>query len=127
MFICTAIGEDSSELSAAGQNATYLGCKTDQDILRALAKCWASPYSYKSVQYRKQHGLPIRCDLAVVIQKMVNAQSAGVLFTCEPATGNPLYMVITSNYGLGEVNKYTYFRNNFKTFFFSLIYRLLSF
>lgn len=106
--IFTAIGEDSSDLSAAGQNATYLACKTEKDILKALAECWASPYSYKSVQYRKQHGLPIRCDLAVLIQKMVTADSAGVLFTCEPTTGNPLYMVVTSNYGLGEV------RTNFK-------------
>lgn len=72
--------------------------------MKAIAKCWASPFSYKSVQYRKQHGLAIDCDLAVIVQRMVDADSAGVLFTSDPTTGNPLRMVVTSNYGLGEVS-----------------------
>lgn len=98
-----AIGEDGTELSAAGQNSTYLGCKTEEEIFKAITKCWASAFSYTSVQYRQQHGLPVKCDMAVLIQKMVVANCAGVLFTCQPATGNQQFMVITSNYGLGEV------------------------
>lgn len=46
------LGEDSEELSAAGQNETILGCVTDDEVLRAVSKCWASLFTYQSVQYR---------------------------------------------------------------------------
>lgn len=48
----SAIGEDSEETSAAGQNSTYLGVKDANGILRCVAKCWASLFSYQSVEYR---------------------------------------------------------------------------
>ncbi|CAH0549548.1 unnamed protein product [Brassicogethes aeneus] len=98
----SAIGEDSEDLSAAGQNETFLGCKAENDVLDAIKKCWASLFTYQSVQYRWQHGLPVQTQMAVVVQKMVPAESAGVMFTCHPTTCNPSQMVITSNFGLGE-------------------------
>ncbi|XP_076267913.1 rifampicin phosphotransferase-like [Rhynchophorus ferrugineus] len=98
----SAMGEDSEELSAAGQNETILGCRSDKEIISAVATCWASLYTYQSVQYRWQHGLPIQTDMAVVVQRMVPSDAAGVLFTWHPSTSNPSQMVITSNYGLGE-------------------------
>lgn len=48
----SAIGEDSEETSAAGQNSTYLGVKDANDVIRCIAKCWASLFSYQSVEYR---------------------------------------------------------------------------
>ena len=48
----SAIGEDSEETSAAGQNSTYLGVKNASDIIKCVAKCWASLFSYQSVEYR---------------------------------------------------------------------------
>ncbi|CAG9829044.1 unnamed protein product [Diabrotica balteata] len=98
----SAIGEDSEELSSAGQNETFLGCQSYEQILEAIQACWASLYTYQSVQYRWQHGIPVVTRMAVVVQKMVKADSAGVLFTCHPSTCNPSQMVITSNFGLGE-------------------------
>ncbi|CAG9815135.1 unnamed protein product [Phaedon cochleariae] len=98
----SAIGEDSEELSAAGQNETFLGCQSTTQILESISACWASLYTYQSVLYRWQHGLPVRADMAVVVQKMVAAECAGVLFTCHPSTSNPREMIITSNFGLGE-------------------------
>ncbi|VEN34433.1 unnamed protein product [Callosobruchus maculatus] len=98
----SAIGEDSDELSAAGQNDTFLGCQSIEKILDSILACWGSLYTYQSVKYRWQHGLPILSDMAVVIQRMVPADCAGVLFTCHPTTCNPLEMVVTSNFGLGE-------------------------
>ncbi|XP_066256626.1 rifampicin phosphotransferase-like [Euwallacea similis] len=98
----SAIGEDSEELSAAGQNETILGCVTETEVLKAVSKCWASLFTFQSVQYRWQHGIPIKSDMAVVIQKMVPAEVAGVLFTWHPTTSNPSQMVVTSNFGLGE-------------------------
>ena len=49
----SAIGEDSEELSAAGQNETFLGCRGQERILEALRQCWASLYAYQSVEYRR--------------------------------------------------------------------------
>lgn len=48
----SAVGEDGEETSAAGQNATYLGVKDANDVIRCIAKCWASLFSYQSVEYR---------------------------------------------------------------------------
>ncbi|XP_050499805.1 uncharacterized phosphotransferase YvkC isoform X1 [Diabrotica virgifera virgifera] len=98
----SAVGEDSEQFSSAGQNETFLGCQSHEQILEAIQACWASLYTYQSVQYRWQHGVPVVTSMAVVIQKMVKADSAGVLFTCHPSTCNPSQMVITSNFGLGE-------------------------
>ncbi|XP_060534169.1 prodigiosin synthesizing transferase PigC-like isoform X2 [Cylas formicarius] len=98
----SAIGEDSEELSAAGQNETFLGCVTEEQVLKGVSACWGSLFTYQSVQYRWQHGLPVISDMAVVVQKMVPAESAGVLFTWHPTSSNPSQMVVTSNFGLGE-------------------------
>lgn len=48
----SAVGEDSEETSAAGQNSTYLGVKDANDVVRCVAKCWASLFSYQSIEYR---------------------------------------------------------------------------
>lgn len=53
----SAVGEDSEELSAAGQNSTFLGVRGDSEILKAVQDCWASVYSYQSIQYRRYLGL----------------------------------------------------------------------
>ncbi|XP_044763689.1 prodigiosin synthesizing transferase PigC-like [Coccinella septempunctata] len=98
----SAVGEDSEEFSSAGQNETFLGSQTDKDVLTKICKCWASLFTYQSVMYRKQHGLPIRTSMAVVVQQMIPAESSGVLFTCHPSNSDPSKMVVTSNFGLGE-------------------------
>ncbi|XP_025833504.1 uncharacterized protein LOC108743335 [Agrilus planipennis] len=94
--------EDSEEFSTAGQNATYLGCQTEEEILEAVPRCWASLFTFQSVHYRRNHGLPIVTDMAVIVQKMVPSDTSGVIFTCHPSTSDMSQMVITSNYGLGE-------------------------
>ncbi|EFN79325.1 Probable phosphoenolpyruvate synthase [Harpegnathos saltator] len=98
----SAIGEDSEETSAAGQNSTYLGVHTADGVIESVAKCWASLYSYQSVEYRRQNGLPLKACMGVCVQKMVNAEAAGVMFTRHPTTGDPSSIIITANYGLGE-------------------------
>ena len=98
----SAVGEDSEETSAAGQNSTYLGIEGADNIIKSVTMCWASLFSYQSVKYRKQHGLFVKASMGVCVQKMVNADAAGVMFTRHPTTGDPSNLVITSNYGLGE-------------------------
>ncbi|KAK9876027.1 hypothetical protein WA026_011143 [Henosepilachna vigintioctopunctata] len=98
----SAIYEDSEGFSSAGQNQTFLGCQTSDVLFKKICRCWGSLFSYQSVIYRRQHGLPIKTSMAVVVQIMIPAEVAGVLFTCHPSTMNPSQMMITSNFGLGE-------------------------
>lgn len=98
----SAIGEDTEDSSAAGQLSTELGLKDFEQVCDAVRKCWASLYSFQAVQYRRQRGQPVPSNMGVVIQQMVEAQTAGVLFTCDPVTGHLGRMVINANYGLGE-------------------------
>uniref|UniRef100_A0A8D8LR86 Probable phosphoenolpyruvate synthase n=1 Tax=Cacopsylla melanoneura TaxID=428564 RepID=A0A8D8LR86_9HEMI len=65
--------------------------------------CWASLFSYQSVQYRRKNGLKVSTsEMCVLIQELVpEVSSAGVLFSCDPVTGHPWTSVISCNYGLG--------------------------
>lgn len=101
----SAVGEDSEETSAAGQNSTYLGVKDANEVVKNVANCWASLFSHRSVEYRRQNGLPIKASMGVCVQTMVDAEAAGVMFTRDPMTGDPSSIVISANYGLGEVQR----------------------
>jgi len=96
------VTEDAEELSAAGQNQTFLGLRTNEEIFEAIIKCWASLFSFQSVFYRKQNIQPVKSSMAVVIQKMVDADVAGVLFSRHFLSGDPSLIIITANFGLGE-------------------------
>ena len=98
----SAIGEDGKELSCAGQNDTFLGVLGKDNVISSIAKCWASLYSYRSVEYRRQHGQPILASMSVVLQEMVDPVAAGVIFTADPLTGEEGKITITANWGLGE-------------------------
>ncbi|XP_070544378.1 rifampicin phosphotransferase-like isoform X2 [Ptychodera flava] len=98
----SAIGEDTSDASAAGQMITLLAVQGVSKVYEAVCQCWASQYSYQAVQYRRQHGQSVNSTMGVVIQEMVSSQISGVLFSWHPITGHPKQMVINSNYGLGE-------------------------
>ena len=83
---------------------TFLGCRGEAKILDAVRRCCASLYAFQSVEYRRQNGQPIIPGMGVVIQEMVDAEAAGVMFTRDPVTGSPENIVITANFGLGEVS-----------------------
>ncbi|XP_077511422.1 rifampicin phosphotransferase-like isoform X1 [Amblyomma americanum] len=98
----SALGEDSEDMSAAGQMTTLLGLEGQEKILRGVVRCWASQFSFTNVNYKRQYGQPLDVPMAVVVQELVDASSAGVMFTCDPLTGNPALITVTANYGLGE-------------------------
>ncbi|XP_035206192.1 uncharacterized protein LOC118181218 isoform X2 [Stegodyphus dumicola] len=98
----SATGEDTEQMSAAGQMDTLLGISGMNEILQAVKKCWASQFGFVAIQYKRRYGQCLNSPMAVVIQEMVPCDVAGVLFTCDPVTGNPTVMTITANYGLGE-------------------------
>lgn len=98
----SAVGEDSEEMSAAGQMQTFLGVRGTKKIFESIVRCWASQFSFTAVNYKRQYGQVLNAPMAVVIQEMVPASVAGVMFTCDPVKGDPAFITITANYGLGE-------------------------
>lgn len=98
----SSVCEDGEDVSAAGQNETFLGLRSEKDVLEAVKKCWASLYTFQSVHYRKQNIQPIRTGMAVVVQTMLDAECAGVLFSQNPILIDSKQILISANYGLGE-------------------------
>jgi pyruvate, water dikinase len=101
----SAVSEDGSRASFAGQYETYLGVSGITDVLGHIAKCWASRYSVPALQYRRTLGgggpLPAD-DLAVGVLELVDARSAGVAFSLNPVTGDRDTLVVEGNWGFGE-------------------------
>lgn len=98
----SATAEDIETVSFAGQQDTYLNVTKDELIDR-IKDVWASLYNARAIEYRKSKGIDdLSVLIAVVVQKMVNSRSAGVMFTLHPVTGDEKYIMIESNWGLGE-------------------------
>ncbi|TNF86437.1 MAG: hypothetical protein EP301_08620 [Gammaproteobacteria bacterium] len=99
----SATAEDLPGLSFAGQQASYLNVVGLHDLLEAIKGCWASLYTERAMRYRQRAGLAHDdVAMAVVVQRMVSAEAAGVMFTANPLTGARGEIVINANYGLGE-------------------------
>jgi pyruvate,water dikinase len=99
----SATAEDLPGASFAGQQDTYLDVDGIDDVLDAVQRCWASLWTDRAVAYRAAQGIDgAGVALAVVIQRMVDAESAGVLFTADPVTGRRRQAVLDAARGLGE-------------------------
>ncbi|GLV36978.1 uncharacterized protein CBL_02189 [Carabus blaptoides fortunei] len=97
----TSCVDEDLEKVAALRNQTFLDCTSDEEVLKAIVECWASVYSTVRVQYRRKRGLPIICDMALVVQQVITADTAGELSTNHPKTSDPTTMILSANYGLG--------------------------
>lgn len=99
----SATAEDLPTASFAGQQDTYLNIIEKESILKHISKCWASLFTDRAVIYRLQNGFDHRkVHLAVVVQKMVFPEAAGILFTADPVTANRKVLSIDASFGLGE-------------------------
>ncbi|GAA4736178.1 PEP/pyruvate-binding domain-containing protein [Actinomycetospora chibensis] len=99
----SATAEDLPDASFAGQQDTFLNVVGDDAVLDAVRRCWASLWTDRAVAYRGAHDIDhAAVALAVVIQSMVDARWAGVLFTADPVTGRRGQAVIDAAPGLGE-------------------------
>ena len=99
----SATAEDMPAASFAGQQDSFLNVMGTPAILKHVSQCWASLFTERAVAYRLQHGFDHRnVHMAVVVQKMLFAQAAGVLFTADPVTGNRNVAAIEAGFGLGE-------------------------
>ncbi len=99
----SATAEDLPNASFAGQQDTYLNIAGESALLDAVQRCWASLWTERAVIYRSTNAIDHRAvRLAVVVQQMVDAEIAGVLFTANPVTGRRHQAVIDASPGLGE-------------------------
>lgn len=96
----SATAEDLPEASFAGQQASFLNVKHEENLIEAVKKCWASLYEPRAIFYRRIHNFN-NPSIAVVVQKMINSDKSGVIFTVDPISGENV-MIIESIWGLGE-------------------------
>jgi pyruvate, water dikinase len=100
----SATAEDSAEASFAGLQDTFLWVRGAQAVLDSVRSCWASLYNAEAVSYRLRKGIPEQAlAMGVVVQRMVDPRSAGVMFTCSPTTGDRSVVAIEGSWGLGSV------------------------
>ncbi len=99
----SAISEDAAEASFAGEHETFLWVQGAEAVSRAVVRCWASLFTPQALSYFRRVG--IRADetaMGVVVQTMVAAEAAGVMFTLDPVTGDRSQITIEGSFGLGE-------------------------
>lgn len=98
----SATAEDSQGTSFAGEYETYVGVQGPDQLELHVRRCWASVFCARALSYTWKHDIdPLTIHMAVVIQKMVNARAAGVMFTISPTSGDRSRIVIEASYGLG--------------------------
>ncbi len=98
----SATAEDLPDASFAGQQDTFLNVKGEKNVMEAVKKCWASLYGARAIYYRVKQGFDHRkVNLCAVVQLMVDAEKAGVMFSSHPSTGEPV-TIIEGAWGLGE-------------------------
>jgi phosphoenolpyruvate synthase/pyruvate phosphate dikinase len=99
----SATAEDLPEASFAGQQDTYLNVRGVEAVLQTVKRCWASLWTARAIGYRERNDIDQGVvSLAVVVQMLVPAEAAGIMFTANPVTGKRDHAVISAAWGLGE-------------------------
>jgi pyruvate,water dikinase len=100
----SATAEDLPGASFAGQQATYLNIRGQNNLLQAVRDCWASLFTARAIFYRAQNNIPTeRVKISVIVQKMVQSRVSGVMFTIDPVTNEKDRIIVESVWGLGEM------------------------
>lgn len=99
----SATAEDTAGTSFAGMHRTFTNVRGLDEIYRAVVDCWVSAFGARVLSYRASQGMEAEPAIAVVVQRMVNADSAGVAFSADPGTGDLGSVVVEAALGLGEV------------------------
>ena len=99
----SATAEDLPDASFAGQQSTYLNVIGPDNVVLAVQACWASLFEGRAIFYREEAGYDhMKVGLAVPVQRMVQSEKSGVMFTVEPVTSDATRITIEAVYGLGE-------------------------
>jgi len=100
----SATAEDLPEASFAGQQATFLNIRGEQEVVTAVQDCWASLFGARAIFYRQEQGFEhFKVGIAVPVQRMVQSEASGVMFTVEPTNSDKSKIVIEAVLGLGEM------------------------
>lgn len=100
----SATAEDMPTASFAGQQATYLNVRGKEKVVAAVLACWASLFTARAIYYREKNNFDhLKVLISAVVQRMVNADKSGIMFTVNPSTNNANEIVIEAIYGLGEL------------------------
>jgi pyruvate,water dikinase len=98
----SALGEDSQDATFAGQQETYLWIRGAAQVCEAVRDCWISLYSPPAITYRARLGEAAEEPaMGVTVQRMVDAEVSGVMFTCNPVSGDPSMVAVNASWGLG--------------------------
>ena len=98
----SACAEDSSDASYAGQQETYLFVESFDEVIEKVVECWLSFFSDRALFYREHKGDLDDIRMAVVVQQMVDAEKAGVMFTVDPVNNRKDRIVVEAARGIGE-------------------------
>ena len=99
----SATAEDTAGTSFAGMHETFANVIGDAAVIERLIDCWASLYGERVISYRASKAMTAEPVIAVVVQRLVDAERAGVMFSADPSTGDRSRIVIEGAFGLGEV------------------------
>jgi len=99
----SATVEDTARFSFAGMFQSFLDVRGPDELIRRVKDCWASAFGGRVLFYRVKQGITGEGLIAVIVQKMVDAEKSGVMFTVDPAINDPKVLVIEAAWGLGEV------------------------
>ena len=97
----SAVGEDSADATFAGMQETFLHVEGADAVRKAVRDCWASVNSERAIAYRARMAGRDAAAMGVTVQRMVDADVSGVLFTCNPVSGDPSTVAINASWGLG--------------------------
>ena len=98
----SATAEDSAAASFAGEFETWVDVAGAEDVIAHVHRCWSSVFAARAIGYARVNGMdPAEVEMAVVVQKMVRARAAGVMFTISPVTGDRSRIAIEASWGLG--------------------------
>jgi pyruvate,water dikinase len=98
----SALGEDSQEASHAGQQESFLWVRGTEQLCDAVRDCWVSLHTPQAIGYRAAlRGGDAEPAMGVAVQLMVDAEISGVLFTCNPVSGDPSMVALNASWGLG--------------------------
>jgi phosphoenolpyruvate synthase/pyruvate phosphate dikinase len=97
----SALGEDSADASYAGQQESFLWVRGAEHVCDAVRDCWASLFTPQAIGYRLTLGSEREAAMGVTLQAMVDAETSGVLFTCNPVSGDPSMVALNASWGLG--------------------------
>lgn len=99
----SATAEDLPEASFAGQQKTFLNISGSENVLKAVRMAWASLFEARAIYYRQIHNFDhLKVGLAVPVQKMIQSEKSGIMFTIDPVTNDKEHLVIEAGFGLGE-------------------------